>query len=115
MGGYDPILFKYDLFFDVSSSRNMKNQALQNSTLHKILENGEFTNKKHGKTTLYSLIVNHVLETSVKFQFLCVCFRKETLFWWFRIGFLFVFIKLCSHDATCIIEFFSTIMLKPKK
>ena len=42
---------------------------------------------------------------------------KEALFLlrWFWIGFLFVFIEACSHDETCIIGCFWTIMLKPRK
>ena len=39
--------------------------------------------------------------------------RIIVLLLWFWIGFLFVFIKACSHDATGIIRFLFT--LKPKK
>ena len=53
---------------------------------------------------------------SVKLKFKRVRLNKNiVLLWWFWIGFLFVFIKACSHDATCIIGFFGTIMPKPKK
>ena len=31
--------------------------------------------------------------------------RSIVLLWWFWISFLFVFIKACSHDATCIVGF----------
>ena len=60
----------------------MKNQALtdKQSFLHKNLESAEFTNKKHGKPTLHSLIANHVLEMSVKLKFQCVRFEKKHCF-----------------------------------
>ena len=45
---------------------------------------------------------------------LCMA-MSSVLLWWFWIGFLFVFIKACSQDATFIIRFFCIIMLKPKK
>ena len=58
----------------------MKNQTLQNSHLaQKNLESAEFTNKKHGKPTLHSMIANHVLEVSVKLESQCVRF-EEALF-----------------------------------
>ena len=38
--------------------------------------------------------------------------RSIVLLWWLRTGFLFVFTKACSHDAT---RFLFTIMLIPKK
>ena len=93
-----------------------KIKLCQTVILHGNLESAEFTNKKHGKPTLHSLIANHVLEISVKLEFQCVRFEKKhcfaLVFW---IGFLFVFVTACSHDATCIIRFFCIIMLKPKK
>ena len=53
---------------------------------------------------------------SVKLKFKCVRFERNiVLLWWFWIGFLFVFIKACSHNAIFIIGFFCTIMLKQKK
>ena len=53
---------------------------------------------------------------SVKLKFKCVCLKRNiVLLWSFWISFPFIFIKACSHDATCIIGFFGTIMLKPKK
>ena len=48
-------------------SRYTKNQALPNSYF--CLESAEFTNKKHGKPTLHSLIANHVSEMSLKLKF----------------------------------------------
>ena len=56
------------------------------SLLHKNLESAEFTNKKHGKP-LY-----------IPWQ-LIMC----------------VFVKACSHDATCIIGFFCLIIAETKK
>ena len=60
---------------------------LQTVILHKNLESTEFTNKKHGKPTLHSLIAKHVLEMSVKLKFQCVrsekkhCFAVVVLSW----------------------------------
>ena len=48
--------------------------------LHKILESAEFTNNKHGKPTLHSLIANHVLEMSVKLNFRCIGLKKKHCF-----------------------------------
>ena len=45
--------------------------------LHKNFESTKFTNKKHGKPTLHSLIAYHVLEMSVKLRSQCVCFKKK--------------------------------------
>ena len=59
----------------------MKNRALPNSHfLHENLESAEFTNKKHGKPTLHSLIVSYVLEMPVKLKFQCVRFEKKHCF-----------------------------------
>ena len=43
----------------------------------KNIETVEFTNRKHGKLTLHSLIANHVLEMSVKIKFQCLHFEKK--------------------------------------
>ena len=40
--------------------------------------------------------------------------RSIVLLWCFWIGFLFVFIKACAHDATWIIRYFCTVMMKSK-
>ena len=48
--------------------------------LHKNLESGEFTNKKHGKPILHCLIGNHVLDMSVQLKFQCVRSRKKHFF-----------------------------------
>ena len=51
------------------------------SFLHEHLEtNDEFTNMKHRKPTLYSLIANHVLEMSARLKFQCVLFEKKHCF-----------------------------------
>ena len=50
------------------------------SFLRDNLESAEFTNKKHGKPTLHSLITNHVLEMSVKLKFECVHFETKHCF-----------------------------------
>ena len=50
------------------------------SFLHKNLESAEFTDKKHRKPTLHSLIANHVLEMSVKPRFRCVRVEKKHCF-----------------------------------
>ena len=56
----------------------------QTVILHKDHESDEFTNKKHGKPILHSLIAIHMLEKSVKLKFQCVRFKKKHfLFWWF--------------------------------
>ena len=39
-------------------------------------ESAEFTNKKHGKPTLHSLIAKHALEMSIKLRFQCERFEK---------------------------------------
>ena len=59
-----------------------KNQALPNSQsfLHKNLESAKFTNKRHGKPTLHSVIANYVLEMSVKLKFQCARFEKKHCF-----------------------------------
>ena len=56
------------VFPDVSSWRNMKNQALQIKTviLHKNLESAEFTDNKHGKPTL-PLIQQQKIDQSESF------------------------------------------------
>ena len=74
------ILYPNMIYFDVPSWRNMKDQALQNSHLHKNLESTECSNKKHEKPTLHSLIANHVLEMSIKLKFQCVCLKKKHRF-----------------------------------
>ena len=53
---------------------------IKQSFLHKSLESAEFTNKKHEKPTLQSLIANHVLKVSLKLKLQCVCFEKEHCF-----------------------------------
>ena len=74
MGGYDHILCKYYPYD------------------HKNLETAKFTNKKHGKPAVHSLIANHVLEMSVKIKFQCVSFENKhcfalVVFDWFPICF----------------------------
>ena len=60
----------------------MKKQACKTVILHKNLESAEFTNKKHGKPTLHSLlyIANHVLQMSAKLKFQCVHVKKKNCF-----------------------------------
>ena len=58
----------------------MKIRLYQTVILHKSLDSVEFTNKKHGKPILHSLIANHVLEMSVKLKFQCVRFEKKHCF-----------------------------------
>ena len=53
---------------------------MKQSFLHKNLESAEFTNKKHEKPTLQSLMAYHVLKVSVKVKFQCACFEKEHCF-----------------------------------
>ena len=81
-----------------------------------VWESAELTNKKKGKPTLHSLIANHVLEMSVKLKVHCVHFNRHRFALVILNRFpIFPFIKTCSNDATCIIGFFCTILLKPKK
>ena len=81
MGGYNHILSKYDLFFDVSSLKNMKKQALQNSHFaQKSRQRRISTDKIHGKPAMHSLITNHVLKMSVKLTFQCVRRKKKHCF-----------------------------------
>ena len=70
MGEYDHILSKYDLFLCLQQEKT-KNPAFPSSHF-KNLESSEFTNKKYRKTTIHSLIANHVLKMSVKLKFQCV-------------------------------------------
>ena len=87
----------------------MKNQALPNVILHiKNLESTEFINKKHGKLFLHSLLANHMLELSVKLKFQLIRFEKKHCFAVVVLN----WIKAYSHDVSCIIRFFCTIMLK---
>ena len=58
----------------------MKIRLCQTVILHKNLKNAEFTNKKHKKPTLHSLIANHVLEMSVKLKLQCIRFKKRHCF-----------------------------------
>ena len=80
----------------------MKTQDfLKRSFLHKNLARAEFTNNKHGKPTLHSLIVNHVLEMSVKLKFHCVCFEKKRCFAlvglnWIKVSYR---MRLVSYDS----------------
>ena len=107
MGRHDHILSKYDLFFMFVVGEIRKIRLCQTVIFAKDHESAEFTNKKHGKPTLHSLIARHVLEMSIKLKFQCErfenkhCFALVVLNW-----FLFVFIKACSQNATCIIPFF---------
>ena len=80
MGGYDHILSKYYLFLTFPVGKICKIRLCKTVFLHKNLENAEFTNKKHGKPTLHSLIAKHVLEISVKLKFHCVRFNKKHCF-----------------------------------
>ena len=116
MGGYDHILSKYGRFLTFPVGEIWKIGLCKTVTLRKNLQNAEFTYIKHGKPTLHSLIANHVLEMFVKLGFNCIRLKRNTvLLWWFWTCFPFVFIKACSHDATCILGFFCTVMSKPKK
>ena len=77
MGGHDHILPN----IYVCSWRNTKNQALPNSQFCKKNHgSAEFTNKKHGKPTLHSLIAKHVLEISIKLKFQCEHSEKKQRF-----------------------------------
>ena len=58
----------------------MKNQALPNSHFAKNLESAKFTNNKHKKPTLYSVIAKHVLEMPIKLKFQCERFEKNQCF-----------------------------------
>ena len=59
----------------------MKNQAFPSSHFSKKnLESAKFTSKKHGKSTLHSLIAKHVLEISIKLKFQCERFEKKQCF-----------------------------------
>ena len=60
------------------------------------------------------MIAKHVLEVSVncKLESQCVRFKKKHCFALVVLNqFPICFIKPCSHDGTCIIGFFCTIML----
>ena len=84
--------------------------------LRENLENAEFANNRHVKPTLHSLIANHVLRISVKLKFQCVRLKKHCFALVILNRFpICIYIKDFSHDATCIIGFFCTVMLKPKK
>ena len=50
------------IYFD---ERNTKIRLCETVILHKNLPSAQFINKKQGKSTLHSLITNHVLEMSV--------------------------------------------------
>ena len=68
--------------------------------LHKNLESAEFSNMKHGKLTLPSLLANHVLEVSARLKFQCVGVEKKRRFARVVLNWC---TKACSQDATCII------------
>ena len=80
MGGYDHILSKYDLSFMFVVGEILKIRFCQTVILQKNIESAEFINKKHGKTTLHSLIAKHVLEMFVILIFQCVRFEKRQCF-----------------------------------
>ena len=91
-------------YFYIFSWRNTKNQAFPNSQFCKRnYASGKFTNKKHEKPTLHSLIAKHVLEISIELKFLWKRFEEKqcfTVMVW--IGYLIVFIKPCSHGVTLL-------------
>ena len=73
-------LSKYDLFFMFVVREIQKIRLFQTVIFLKNLEHAEPTNKNHGKPTPHSLIANHVLEMSVKLNFLCERFEKKQSF-----------------------------------
>ena len=80
MGRYDHILSKHDLFLKFPVGEKLKRRLWKTVVLHKNLESVEFTNMKHGKPILHSLIANHVPEMSVKLKFKCVRLKKKYCF-----------------------------------
>ena len=77
--------------------------------LHKNLESAEFTDKKHGKPTLHSLIAHHVLRMSVKLKFQRVHFEKKHCFAlvvlkWFPVCFYQGMFTRCDLYHTIILH-----------
>ena len=83
--------------------------------LNKNLGSAEFTDKKNTGSPLCISCARDVCQTQIPVCTLYVLKKSIVLLWLFWICFLFVFIKAYSHGATCMIRFFCTIILKPRK